>query len=133
MFHPLIKLLVTHPEMLANHVAAYARLATVQADEAWAQLRRAALLRAVLGVALLLGLVFAGCALLVLAALPLQSLNAPWLLVAVPCAPLLTAAALALRIRHESLSGKGALDTLRSTLQQQFDADAQLLSEAARP
>ena len=132
MFHPLIKLLATRPDLLAQHLWAYAQLATVQADQALLHWRRAALLRAALVVALLLGLLFLGFALLVLSALPWHSLNAPWLMLAVPGVPLLLAAGLGLRIQSEQRSGPGILHNLRGTFQAQFEADAQLMTDAAQ-
>lgn len=124
MFHPLIRLLATKPDLLADHLGGYAALVGAQASQAQtALISRAALLAAVAG-CMALGLGLGGVALLLLAVVPLAAMPLPWLLAAVPALPLLVAAACwwALQQRPQAWS----MDALRT----QWAADAALLREA---
>jgi hypothetical protein len=124
MIHPLFKLVVTRPELLADHVAAYGHLVAVQASEAAVQLRVRALLLGGVLIGCGVGLGLGGIALLLAAALPTSQMPMPWLLAAVPLLPLAAAGvcAIVLQRRPEAWS----LQTLR----EQFAADAALLQEA---
>lgn len=125
MIHPLFKLIATRPELLAHHLMGYGQLVSVQAAEAAAQLRIRALLLGGVLVAGSLGLIFAGMALLLVAALPLHQMPMSWMLAAVPLVPLAVAAACAyaLQRRPEAWSLK--------VLKEQLAADAALLQEAS--
>ena len=124
MFHPLIRLLATKPDLLADHLGGYAALVGAQASQAQTALvSRAALLAAVAG-SLALGLGLGGVALLLLAVVPMANMPLPWLLAAVPALPLLVAAGCwcVLQQRPQAWS----MDALRT----QWAADAALLREA---
>lgn len=125
MIHPMLKIVASRPELLAEHLAAYGQLAAVQARAAAAQLQRRALLVGVAALAAGLGLGLAGGALLLLGALPLHAMPMPWLLAVVPLVPLTVAAGCALQLRR--LNEPSALAPLR----EQFAADAALLREAS--
>lgn len=125
MFHPLIRLLATQPDLLAHHLAAYGQLAGAQLGQARGLLQSRALLLAGLGGGLALGLGLAGVAGLLAAALPLAAMPAPWLLLAVPALPLGLAAGCALALQQQPPVWSG--DLLRA----QLAADAALLDEAA--
>lgn len=84
MIHPLFRLLLSRPQMLAEHVGAYAELASAEAAEAAAVLRTRTLMALAAVASFLLGLGLAGVALLLLAALPLAQMPMPWLLALVP-------------------------------------------------
>jgi uncharacterized membrane protein YqjE len=125
MLHPMLKIVASRPELLAEHLAAYGQLVAVQAQAAAGQLRRRALLGTVAAVAAALGLGLSGVALLLVAVVPLPAMPAPWLLLLVPLVPLATAGACAWRMQN--LSEPSALAPLRD----QFAADAALLREAS--
>ena len=124
MFHPLMKLVTTQPQLVAHHIGAYANLASAQASDALLALRGRAVLGLTAAALLVLGLLLAGVALLLTAVTPLAEMPAPWLLAVAPAVPLLAAAGswLALRRRPWAWS----LDPLR----EQLAADAALLAEA---
>ena len=88
MFHPLIRMLATRPELLAQHLSGYAQLLGAQLGVAGGLLQDRALLLAGLLGGVLLGLGLAGVAGLLAAALPLAAMPAPWLLIAIPALPL---------------------------------------------
>lgn len=130
MIHPLVRLLVTRPDMLADHVGAYAELASAEAREAAAMLRARAIFMAAAAAFATLGLVLGGVALLLVAALPLQAMPAPWVLAALPLGLLAVAGACLLALRQKPIANSFAL------LRQQMAQDAALLREAgggARP
>lgn len=124
MFHPLIKMLVSRPEMLAEHVGAYAELAAAEASQAVDQARNKVIVGAAAGVLALVGLVLAGVAALLCAALPLTAMPAPWLLVVVPALPLATAIVAALWLRSRPARPSFAL------LREQLAQDSALVQEA---
>lgn len=123
MIHPVIHLLATRPELLADHVAGYGQLMAAQVTDAAAGWRQ----RAVLGLAALLALAasagLAGMALLLAAALPMDRMPQPWLLVAVPGAGLLVAVVCAMMARRPLASL--SFEPLRA----QMAADKALLRE----
>lgn len=125
MIHPLLKVLISRPDLIADHVAGYGHLMAAQAGAAAAQMRTRALLAIAAGVGVALGLGLAGVALLVLAAVPLHEMPFPWLLAAVPGVPLVAGAICGVLMTRQppGLS----LDALRA----QLAADAALLREAS--
>lgn len=125
MFHPLIRLVAAKPHLLTAHLAAYAGLLEVQTTEALAGLRRRSLLVAGVVTGATLGLGLAGGAALLAAAIPLQAMPLPWLLVVVPAVPLLAAALCARALQRLPQAWSG--EPLRS----QWAADAALLQAAA--
>ncbi|WP_173123529.1 phage holin family protein [Pseudaquabacterium terrae] len=124
MVHPMLKLLATQPELLAEHVAAYAELASAEASEAAQGLRQRTLLGGLAALLALLGLIFSGVAALLLAALPLREMPLPWVLLAVPAVPLIAALGCWLRMRTKPSTPKFV------QLRQQVAADTALLREA---
>ena len=91
MHHPLILLLATRPELLAEHARAYAELlalAMAQTGRTW---RRRALLSAGVVCGMGLGTVLAGVSLLLWANSNGAPPQAPWLMWLVPGVPLATA------------------------------------------
>jgi uncharacterized membrane protein YqjE len=122
--HPLVKTLVARPELLAEHAGAYAELAGAELGQTARRLRTRALLIAAMGLCVALGAVFAGGALLLLAAVPVSEMPAPWALAAVPGGVWLAAGALWwAQARGES---KGSFEALRA----QFALDRELLRAA---
>jgi uncharacterized membrane protein YqjE len=125
MIHPLLRTLASRPELLAEHLGAYAQLFSVEAGETTAQLRRKSLLAAALGLSLALALSLGGVALLLLAVVPLAQMPMPWLLAAVPALPLVSALIAWLQLRRQPLSC--SFDLLR----QQLALDTALLRDAS--
>ncbi len=121
MLHPLLRLVLARPDLLADHASAYAELAVVNARQAMALWRLRLLGWALLGAGVLLCIVFAGVALMLYGALaaPPQ----PWLLWAVPTAPALLALCGAWLARRRDAGH----DQRNVSLAQQFEADLALL------
>jgi hypothetical protein len=124
MFHPLIKMLATRPEMLAEHVGAYAELAAAETAYAVEQMRTKALVGAGSALLGLIGLIFAGVALLLCGALPVDDMPAAWLLVVVPALPLLGAIGGALWLKSRPPTPSF------SRLREQMERDNGLMQEA---
>lgn len=101
MIHPLLRLVATQPQLLADHAEAYAGLIGEELGKtttAWRQrvvLNAAALCLA--GAAVVLG----GVALMLWAVLPEASLRLPWVLLATPVVPALLALICALAGRRD--------------------------------
>lgn len=122
MVHPLVRLAASRPQMLAEHVAAYASLVTEEVAVAAAQMRRHVSLQLVGFGCVGIGAVLAGVALMLWALLP--TVNMPWLLVLTPLIPVLCGI-VALRI--------AASEEVRdpfAPLQRQLAADAAMLRRA---
>jgi uncharacterized membrane protein YqjE len=124
MIHPLFTTLATRPQLLLEHLGAYAELAAVEAGQTVGLLRQRVLLGAIAAIGALLGLILAGGALLVLAAVPLQQMPMPWLLLLVPGLPLLLALLCWWRMRQHSFALSFEL------LRHQLEQDGALLREA---
>jgi hypothetical protein len=92
MIHPLFRLLVSQPELLAEHVEAYSELVAAEIGAVTASWKRRVLLHALSAMMALLGLLFGGTALMLWAAFPAGTINHPWALWAVPAIPLVMAA-----------------------------------------
>lgn len=114
MIHPLLRLVASQPHLLGDHVEAYGELIGSElrkSGEAWG--RQAAFFAAT-GVLALVGLILAGTALLLFAALPSASFQLPWLMVVVPAVPLV--AALGCFLVARSKRAESAFDTVRKQL-----------------
>lgn len=91
MIHPLVRLLVSRPQLLLEHLGGYADLAAAQMQLTLGTLRaRAALVGCFAGL-LLLALLLGGAALLLVGAIPVAQMPMPWLLWLLPLLPLLGA------------------------------------------
>jgi uncharacterized membrane protein YqjE len=127
MIHPLFTRLATQPGLFAEHLGAYAELASAEAGQLGRRwLHRGVLLLVALALgALALGLV--GMAMLLAAVVPLASMPAPWALWVVPAVPALAAALCTWLARGTTA------DTAFPLLRLQLDADAQLMREVEAP
>ncbi|MFM2345522.1 MAG: hypothetical protein RL654_275 [Pseudomonadota bacterium] len=126
MFHPLLTLLARRPDLLADHLDAYADLASAQVRVIRQALWRRAMLSAVVALSALLALLLAGMALLLWAALSPEVLARPGMLALIPALPALLALAAAWALRSsEPLAGLGVL-------REQFARDTQMLQDALR-
>ncbi len=126
MIHPLIGLVATRPELLSEHLGAYAQLATAESIEALAQLRRRSLWAAALFASLVLGLGLGGGALMLLAVVPLAEMPMPALLAGVAVAPWLAAGLCCLMLQGQPPS------RLFPLLRQQLQLDGAVLQEAGK-
>lgn len=97
--HPAFIAIAKHPGLFFEHAGAYADLASAEASDWSLRLRQRGVLSVAIALSLGLGLALAGGAGLLCAAISVQSMPMPWLLVVIPAAPILIAGALALRLR----------------------------------
>jgi len=123
MIHPVIKLIATRPDLLAEHAAGYGALVAAQAEEAVQQWRRNAVLVAVGVVCSIAGVGLAGVALLFAAAIPAAQMPASWALWMVPLVPLAGAAGCVLMLKAQPAAWSA------QSLREQFAADAALWRE----
>ena len=100
MIHPLFITLAKKPGLFLEHADAYVDLASAELAGWRSRLRQKITLALAAGVLAVLGLGLAGVAGLLAAALPLQTMPLPWLLWALPLAPLLLCACLVWRLRQ---------------------------------
>ncbi|AOW12689.1 hypothetical protein LPB72_16870 [Hydrogenophaga crassostreae] len=94
MIHPAFIAFAKRPGLLLEHADAYTDLASAELDEWAARWKRHAVVCVAAAVLLALGLLLAGTAGLLLAALPLHAMPLPWLLWVIPGVPLLIGAGL---------------------------------------
>ena len=124
MIHPLLRLIATQPQLLADHAESYAELVGDELGKTTAVWKRRVILNAtalcLVGVAAVLG----GVALMLWAALPAQNIHAPWALVAAPALPAL----IALWCGYE---GQRETDDVFKDLKQQIATDLVMLREVS--
>lgn len=124
MIHPLLRLIATQPQLLADHAESYADLVGEELGKTTAVWKRRVLLNAtalcLVGVAAVLG----GVALMLWAAVPAQSIHAPWALVVGPALPAL----IALWCAYE---GQRETDAVFKDLKQQIATDLVMLREVS--
>jgi hypothetical protein len=125
--HPVLHLLATRPQWLAEHAEAYAQLAAVELADAAAWGRRTLLLGAAALCAAGVAATLAGVALMLWATTPDLPPRTAWLLWATPSAPLGLAVLALLAQRRRRPAERFA------ELQRQLQADLALLREAAAP
>lgn len=119
MLHPLLRLALARPDLLADHAGAYAELAVVSARETLSDWQVRIVGWALLGAGLLLCLAFGGVALMLHGAV--ASPPTPWLLWAVPLAPAVLA------LLGWWLARRRGSGSLTSSVAEQFKADLALL------
>lgn len=108
----LFKALSDQPEVLAEHAAAYAALASAELGAAARHWRRRLVLQLIAAGLAMLGLGLGGVAILLIAAIPIASMPAAWALAALPLAMLILAALLGWW--QHRLADRGSLDALRA-------------------
>lgn len=91
MIHPLFRLIVSDPQLLAEHVEAYSELVAEEVGAVTAQWKKRAMLQAVSLACMFLTVVLAGVGVMLWAVVPVENMNSPWALVAAPCIPLVLA------------------------------------------
>ena len=122
---PLLNLIATRPQLLAEHAQAYAELVAAGLPRAAAAFKRQALLTALTAAGLLAATLLAGVALMLWAALPALAMPAPWLLVVVPLLPALAGIACGMAARAP------AEPKLLGELERQVSADLAMLRDVA--
>jgi cytochrome bd-type quinol oxidase subunit 2 len=124
MIHPLLRLIATQPQLLADHAEAYAGLVSEELGKTATVWKR----RVVYGVVALslvaVGVVLAGVALMLWATTPTANMQAPWALIATPVIPLVIAVVCVLLAKRETV------DTF-ADLKQQAAADLAMLREVS--
>jgi len=127
MIHPLLRLIATEPQILGDHVEAYAELVgdeVKKTSSAWSL--RIALYLAALALGCV-ALVLAGVAIMLWATLPPSGFQVPWLLVAVPAAGFVAAIVCVLLARRNPV--ENAFDNVKK----QLSADMAMLREVSAP
>jgi len=125
MIHPLLHLIATKPQLLGDHVEAYAELVGAEVGKTSKMWISRVVFFAVAAFLLSTGLVFVGVALMLWAVVPPDSMNLPWLLVVVPLVPLIAGAFCIMKARtHPD-------QTPFETVKQQLSADMAMLREVA--
>ena len=125
MIHPLLQLIATKPQLLGDHVEAYAELVGAEVSKTskmWISRVVSGLAAALL---LTIFLVFTGVALMLWAVVPTDSMNVPWLLVVVPLVPLVAAIVFGLKARAHP--EQNAFQTVK----EQLSADMAMLREVS--
>ena len=123
MIHPLFRLIATRPQLLGEHLEAYADLVGEEMGLAAAQLKRRMLWQSVAAGLALLTVVLAGVALLLWAAIPVAAMPAPWALIVVPGVPGIAAVLC-------FAASRGAQRPAFANVRRQLAADAAMLREA---
>lgn len=113
--HPLLHLIATRPQMLADHAEAYAELVTSEIGAVSASLKRRAVLGAVALCCLGVAAVLAGVAVMLWAVIPQSSMHAPWALLVAPLVPL--GIALICLLMARPAGDVGPFDNVRQQLQ----------------
>ena len=127
MIHPLLRLITTEPQLLGDHVEAYADLVGEEAKKtasAWGlRLGLYAAALCLLGVALVL----TGVAIMLWAIVPAADIQAPWALIAVPAITFVLAIACFMYARSNPV--ENAFDNVKK----QLGADMAMLREVSAP
>ena len=125
MIHPLFRLIATRPQLLADHLEAYAQLVAEEAGQAAQRFKRGLMLQAVAAVSAGIAAALAGVGLMLWAVIPPADIQAPWALWVAPGLPLLIAAGCIVAARAGS--GTSALASLST----QVRADMAMFREAS--
>lgn len=128
MIHPLFIAMAKRPGLFLEHADGYTDLAMDELACWRGRLRQRATLTLAAVLLTLLGLMLAGVAGLLAAALPWQTMPMPWLLWALPSVPLALAVLLAWRIRQQDLGP--AFSSLREQMAQDLATLKRLDEEA---
>ena len=127
MIHPLLRLIATQPQLLADHAEAYADLLGEEIGAVSVMWKRSVALKAMglclVGVSAVLG----GVALMLWAVIPPADIQAPWALLVAPGLPL--AAAIACWVASRNDAASSAFEGLR----RQMRADVAMLREVSTP
>ena len=124
MIHPLLRLVATQPQLLADHAEAYGGLVSEEIARSVSGLKQRLLLSAVALGLIAVAVVLGGVALMLWAVIPSASMQAPWALWAVPGVPALIGLVCL-------LLGRNQPPNAFSELKQQIAADLSMLREVS--
>ena len=124
MIHPLLRLVATQPQLLADHAEAYAGLVSEEVGRTATSIKQRVLLSAVALALVGVAAVLAGVALMFWAVIPAREIQAPWALIAAPAIPLVVAIVCA-------LVGMRKPEDSFAELKQQLAADLVMLREVS--
>jgi uncharacterized membrane protein YqjE len=127
MIHPLFRLIVSDPQLLADHVEAYSDLMADELGAAAKRWKMRAVMNLVFGVSAFVSVIFLGMALMLWAVVPVDNMHSPWALVLVPAIPLVVAlwSFMAARAPSEEPGF--------SAIREQLAADAAMLRSVTAP
>ena len=124
MIHPLLRLIATQPQLLADHAEAYAGLVSDDLSRTATVWKLRVVLYVVALSLVAVAVVLGGVALMFWAVTPPANMQAPWALIAGPLLPLVVAVACVLYARRKTVEAF-------SDLKQQFQADLSMLREVS--
>jgi hypothetical protein len=124
--HPLLLLIATKPELLADHFEAYAELVGEETGKAVSVWKRRLVLNVVALCLVAVCAVLGGVAIMLWAMIPAPNLRAPWILIAVPAVP----AAVALLCLFV---GRNEGPSVFADVKRQLAADLAMLREVSPP
>ena len=125
MIHPLLHLIATKPQLLGDHVEAYAELVGAEVGKTSKMWISRVVFYAIALFLLSAGLIFTGVALMLWAVVPSDNMNSPWLLIVVPLVPLIAGGFCIMKARaHPD-------QTPFETIKQQLNADMAMLREVS--
>jgi uncharacterized membrane protein YqjE len=124
MIHPLLRLVATQPQLLADHAEAYAGLVGEEIGRTAASLKQRVLLGAIALCLVGVAAVLTGVSLMLWAVIPTASVQASWALIAAPAVPALIAVVC-------GLIGRQAPSDRFAELKQQVAADLVMLREVS--
>ena len=127
MIHPLLRLAATEPQLLGDHVEAYASLVGEEVGKVSTSVITRVVLYAAAALMAAVGLVLIGVALLLVSAIPSSEYPAGWALVVVPLAPFLIAAGCVMYARSKPT--EKPFDNIKK----QLNADMAMLREVTAP
>jgi uncharacterized membrane protein YqjE len=125
MIHPLLRLAATEPQLLGDHVEAYASLVGEEVGKASTSLITRVVLFVGAALMVAIGLVLIGVALLLVSAIPSSDYPAGWGLVVVPLVPFVIAAGCVMYAR--SKPSEKPFDNIKK----QLNADMAMLREVS--
>lgn len=123
MIHPLFRLIARKPHLVAEHAQAYLALVGQQVGEVTQSFKQRAVLMAVAGVLLLIGVILLGVAFMLWGASGEGSMRAPWALFVGPLVPIV--AGLGCFLAAKGKATVSPLDKVR----EQLSADIGMLRE----
>jgi hypothetical protein len=125
MLYPLLQLIVTQPQLLADHAEMYVELASSEMGAVTTYWKRRVMLNSVALCCVGVAAVLVGVALMLWAVTPLENIKMPWVLIGVPMVPLV--AAWWCQVTARKQGDLNAFEVLRN----QFKADVLMLREVS--
>lgn len=123
MIHPVLHLIATKPQLLADHLEAYAELLGEEVGKSTAVWKRRILLGVVGALLLIIGIVLGGVALMLWGVIPPGNVHSPWVLWAGPLAPF------GVGVLCLLMSSSKAEGSAFRSVKQQLSADLRMLRE----